>query len=880
MTYLERSATISPCGLYRYDLKRTWDVELPTLVFCMLNPSTADGKEDDSTIIRCVGFAKQWGYGSIVVVNLFAFRSTDPNGLKTAADPVGPENDSYILEHARGRTVIAAWGMTAITAKLGAIRLRPAAVEKILAGFGKVRCLGLTKAGQPKHPLYQASDSPILCYPGGEPDVLECGHPNTPANWSKAYGCVACDCGPKAVPPDEVPGWALNDGCPLYPHTSPARKGVARAGEASCTIHGMDCIRGMAENLAPESVHLTVTSIPFEELFTYSGKPEDVGNNGSTVDIRNGRFALNMRFVVEQLFRATAPGCNVCIHIQQLLAYKNQHGFMGRRDFRGSMIDVFGAGGFQFTGEFAIQKNPQAMAQRLSLHSLQFKTGYGRDSTLLAPCPNDYVLIFHKPGTHPCPPRPLIEERKNPHGWMTTEEWVRDAHGIWTDILEVDVLDRPGSLREADHERHVCIARGSLVLTSNGHKPIEDVSVGDLVLTHLGRWRPVTAKACNGVKPVVRVKAHGVADLKCTPDHKLFMRKTAGSRSRDSAERAEPQWIPASEASTGYVNLKLPPIHDRNELTRQEWWIVGRWLADGHCGVKGDWFVSVGPDKVGEFVQKVGHHAGANRELDAVQFRLKGLRPELIQVLEECGSGAANKRIPPRGLLLSSENARELLAGYLSGDGHYLESRKRWMATSVSRELLLGVAMLAQRVHAAISCVYAGKRAGQTVIEGRLVNTKQEWVLSFDVPGGRRQTPFVLEDGAWKKVRSVESAGEAEVWDLQVEEDESFTVEGCIVHNCPLQLEVIRRLVRLYTNPISVQPNVTVLDPFMGIGSTAWVCLNGPTQQKYTAGAQRNVVGFELKESYHAQALANVAKLRKQQKKATAVKTLLDTVGA
>src|SRR4051812_45735285 len=99
-------------------------------------------------------------------------------------------------------------------------------------------------------------------------------------------------------------------------------------------IYNEDCIPGMAERLPDGSVHLTVTSIPFEELFTYSGKIEDVGNNGSTIDVRTGRFALNMRFVIAQLYRVTSPGCNVCIHIQQLLAYKNQHGFAGRRDFR------------------------------------------------------------------------------------------------------------------------------------------------------------------------------------------------------------------------------------------------------------------------------------------------------------------------------------------------------------------------------------------------------------------------------------------------------------------------------------------------------------------------------------------------------------------
>lgn len=182
---------------------------------------------------------------------------------------------------------------------------------------------------------------------------------------------------------------------------------------------------------------------------------EDVGNNGSTIDIRAGRFALNMRFVVEQLFRVTVPGCNVCIHIQQLLSYKNQHGFMGRRDFRGAMVDVFGAGGFRFYGDVAISKNPQSMAQRLNLHSLQFKTGYARNGCNLAPAPNDYVLIFQKPGEHPCPPLP-IKHKTNPKGWLTTEQWIAWAHGCWTDILEIDVLDAPRGAKESTQEKHVC----------------------------------------------------------------------------------------------------------------------------------------------------------------------------------------------------------------------------------------------------------------------------------------------------------------------------------------------------------------------------------------------------------------------------------------
>ena len=146
------SAQISPCGLYRYTLTRSWGDALP-LTFVMLNPSTADAAIDDPTIRRCIAFARRDGFGGIRVLNLFAYRSPYPSELVRVADPVGPDNDRH-LATACG-TIVAAWGAVE---RYGEKRIRT--VAQLLSGKD-VRCLGTTKSGQPRHPLYVKGDSPL-----------------------------------------------------------------------------------------------------------------------------------------------------------------------------------------------------------------------------------------------------------------------------------------------------------------------------------------------------------------------------------------------------------------------------------------------------------------------------------------------------------------------------------------------------------------------------------------------------------------------------------------------------------------------------------------------------------------------------------------------
>jgi len=146
---VESGATIDPTGDYRYDLWRIWEPGR-TVNFIMLNPSKADGERDDPTTVRCMNFARSWGYGGIVLTNLYAFRATLPTGLFRADAPIGPDNDEIVVNRARASNlVVLAWG------NHGAIRGRGMRVESHLIEAGVVpHALKLTGAGEPGHPLY------------------------------------------------------------------------------------------------------------------------------------------------------------------------------------------------------------------------------------------------------------------------------------------------------------------------------------------------------------------------------------------------------------------------------------------------------------------------------------------------------------------------------------------------------------------------------------------------------------------------------------------------------------------------------------------------------------------------------------------------------
>ncbi len=156
---MNSTAVFSPDRIFRYVLTRQFGDKPGRIVnFICLNPSTADETVNDPTVTRCIGFAKKWGFGTLVVTNVFALRSTDPKRVTEVRDPIGPGNDRWVGQAARNADlVVCAWGTHAAY-----MRRQDQIVRRLP---GDLWCLGKTVQGFPRHPLYLKADTEVVPWP-------------------------------------------------------------------------------------------------------------------------------------------------------------------------------------------------------------------------------------------------------------------------------------------------------------------------------------------------------------------------------------------------------------------------------------------------------------------------------------------------------------------------------------------------------------------------------------------------------------------------------------------------------------------------------------------------------------------------------------------
>ena len=592
-----------------------------------------------------------------------------------------------------------------------------------------------------------------------------------------------------------------------------------------CDIKLGDCVQ-LIKEVPSESIGFSIFSPPFAELYTYSDKLEDMGNSK---DYKEFFFAF--KFLVKELYRVLWSGRNVAVHCMDLPIQKGKEGFIGLHDFSGMILDAFTEAGFIYHSRVTIWKNPVTEMQRTKALGLLHKQ-VKKDSSMSRVGIPDYLMVFRKDGDHEHPI----------HCSIDVDTWQKYASPVWMDIDYSNTLNAVAG-RGGNDEKHICLAKGSLVLTRRGYIPIESVLIGDETLTHTGKWKHIIAVKKTGTnESCVHVKAQGVANLKCTPTHKIWARKRL-FYGRKRILISNQEWVEAKDLKSMYINLKLPEIEQIN-ISNDELWVIGRWCADGHIDVRGhQYFISVGKDKIEEFNKKASYFIGHKSYTDkgsCMQVGLINLSDNARCILKKIGHGADKKVIPSEILCLNKELSKAFLDGYISGDGCNVNGKI--YVTSVSRPLILGIAIVAQRVYNRVMSVYPGRCERMSIIEGREVHCKQEWIGCISP---KYDFSKIQEDGAWKPVKDIALDGKHDVYNITVEDDHSYTAEGCIVKNCPLQLDTIKRAVTLWSNE-----GDTVLTPFLGIGSEVYQSIL----------LDRKGVGFELKESYFNEAVKNCKK--------------------
>ena len=414
----------------------------------------------------------------------------------------------------------------------------------------------------------------------------------------------------------------------------------------------------------------------------------------------------------------------------------------------------------------------------------------------------------------------------------------KDRDELPEELMNIDILD--GS--------PPCFAAGTPVLTERGVLPIEQVKVGDLVLTHKGRWRPVV-DTMNRVSPTVMVEKR----IEVTPEHRFYTR-TPEKKVSEARNLGEPEWTEAKDIQGKFTALPIdfgelgeiaPP--EGFEYNKPFWYMVGRWLGDGwiryqearddipylkrerylneqlpcsYCEEKlsrphkrypGLWTSYCSEecrakfknsrrrlrgknkssviiccsydesDELQERMEEVGRHICSSKQRTTIRKEINS-KSLVLWMTENFGKGCKGKTMPGFVLSMNKEWRESLLEGYLDADG-YEAGEGFYTVTSVGLCLLSAVRLLASSLGKTTSIMKSFDE-GTCVIEGRLCNRSEAWTLSIHEDDGRYTDVSGIH--RWRKIRrEVVPASElTTVYDLTVEEDHSFIVDGYVVHNC------------------------------------------------------------------------------------------------
>ena len=360
-----------------------------------------------------------------------------------------------------------------------------------------------------------------------------------------------------------------------------------------------------------------------------------------------------------------------------------------------------------------------------------------------------------------------------------------------------------------------CLTGDTLVLTDKGLKCIKDITTEDLVLTHNNKYEKVIASRKTGTKNIYRIKGMGIDEIRCTENHRFFVREMYRTYPRfQNGKRGairhfkEPVWkeckdltkkdylgiainqnseLPKWEGITfRWIDGRTPRVKNViSELLNNHsfWWLVGRFLGDGWTR-SGGIIICCAKDETMEIlphIRNCGFNYCISKERTVNKIHLTLTELELF--FNQFGHGAANKKLPSFIFDMPCDLLESLLEGYISADGYVKNGI--YKIASISRELIYGMAQVVAKVHKTPYRIYKNKRNPKVIIEGRVCNQKEGYELVFKTEKKKQDKAFYEDGYIWFPIQSVTNTHTKEdVYDIEVENAHSFTANGVIVHNC------------------------------------------------------------------------------------------------
>jgi len=345
-----------------------------------------------------------------------------------------------------------------------------------------------------------------------------------------------------------------------------------------------------------------------------------------------------------------------------------------------------------------------------------------------------------------------------------------------------------------------CFVAGTKILTMSGYKNIEDIIVGDKVLSHTGNWRNVLNIGHTDNTSTRLLKGYGNIGLETTNNHPFYIRtlerKWDGIKRTNYRFFSEPEWIDAENLNKSHYCSMRKINSETSSLDYDFWYMIGRYTGDGwyrkykRLNRKNSYIyqfiICCGKhefDELKNCFDKFGHKYSFSEERTGFKFKICG--QELVTFVEKIGKGASNKIIHPELFNESVENKKAFLDGLWDSDGNYKKKTNTFQLTTTSYILALGVQQLITDTYNRPVSIEFTKRPPTHIIEGRIVNQKNTYRVSYKNDTRKQDKAFNDNTFSWLPIKYNELTGEKKrVYNLEVEIDNSYTANNVVVHNC------------------------------------------------------------------------------------------------